>query len=100
MAHRQAFQDIDQVGMARPVAKWAAEVPAAGQIPRYLSQAYAVANAGRKGCVHLTIPVGSSSPAEGTELWGSSRRYATHLHRRARTVEPSHRAAAFWRLVR
>src|SRR5579883_1062610 len=25
MAHRQAFQDIDQVGMARPVVKWAAE---------------------------------------------------------------------------
>ena len=57
MAHRQAFQDIDQVGMARPVAKWAAEVPAAGQIPRYLAQAYTVANAGRKGAVHLTIPV-------------------------------------------
>ena len=57
MAHRQAFQDIDQVGMARPVTKWAAEVPAAAQIPRYLAQAYAVANAGRKGCVHLTVPV-------------------------------------------
>jgi len=57
MAHRQAFQDIDQVAMARPVTKWAAEVPAAAQIPRYLAQAYAVANAGRKGCVHLTVPV-------------------------------------------
>src|ERR1017187_6362029 len=36
MAHRQAFQDIDQVAMARPVVKWAAEVPAASEIPRYL----------------------------------------------------------------
>jgi acetolactate synthase-1/2/3 large subunit len=57
LAHRQAFQDIDQVGMARPAAKWAVEVPATGQIPRYLTQAYAVANAGRRGAVHLTIPV-------------------------------------------
>ena len=30
LADRQAFQDIDQVGMARPVVKWAAEVPSAG----------------------------------------------------------------------
>ena len=29
LADRQAFQDIDQVGMARPVVKWAAEVPSA-----------------------------------------------------------------------
>src|ERR1022692_2229687 len=57
LAERQAFQDIDQVGMARPVVKWAAEVPAAGEIPRYLRQAYARANAGRRGCVHLTVPV-------------------------------------------
>ena len=27
LADRQGFQDIDQVGMARPVVKWAAEVP-------------------------------------------------------------------------
>jgi acetolactate synthase I/II/III large subunit len=57
MGHRQAFQDIDQVGMARPVTKWAAEVPSTGEIPRFLAQAYAVADAGRKGCVHLTVPV-------------------------------------------
>ncbi|HEY1338418.1 MAG TPA: thiamine pyrophosphate-binding protein [Bryobacteraceae bacterium] len=57
MAHRQAFQDIDQVGMARPVVKWAAEVPSAAEIPFYLERAYAVADAGRKGAVHLTVPV-------------------------------------------
>jgi acetolactate synthase-1/2/3 large subunit len=57
MAHRQAFQDIDQVGMARPVTKWAAEPPDAGRIPFYLERAYAIANSGRKGAVHLTIPV-------------------------------------------
>ena len=57
MQHRQAFQDIDQVGMARPVAKWAAEPPDAASIPFYLERAYRIANSGRKGAVHLTIPV-------------------------------------------
>src|SRR5213593_3994706 len=54
---RGAFQDIDQVGMAKPVAKWAAEPPSAAQIPFYLGRAYQEANTGRKGAVHLTIPV-------------------------------------------
>src|ERR1017187_3421271 len=52
MAHRQAFQDIDQGGMARAVGKWAAEPPSAAQIPFYLERAYVVANTGRKGAVH------------------------------------------------
>jgi acetolactate synthase-1/2/3 large subunit len=57
LADRQAFQDIDQVGMVRPVAKWAAEVPSAREIPFYLSRAYSEANSGRRGAAHLTIPV-------------------------------------------
>ncbi len=57
LADRQAFQDIDQVGMTRPIAKWAAEVPSAQEIPFYLSRAYSEANSGRRGAAHLTIPV-------------------------------------------
>jgi acetolactate synthase-1/2/3 large subunit len=57
LADRQAFQDIDQVGMARPAVKWAAEIPDAAQIPFYLHRAYTEANSGRRGAVHLTIPV-------------------------------------------
>src|SRR6185437_16884618 len=57
LAGRQAFQDIDQIVMARPVVKWAAEPPGASQIPFYLRRAYQIANAGRRGAVHLTIPV-------------------------------------------
>ena len=77
LADRQAFQDIDQVGMVRPVVKWAAEVPAPSQIPFYLGRAYAEANAGRKGAVHLTIPVdaftsnGDSAPASIIEAMAS-----------------------------
>src|SRR5215472_13026070 len=44
MAHRQAFQDIDQVAMTRPVVKWAAEVADAGQIPSCLARAYETAD--------------------------------------------------------
>ncbi len=54
---RQAFQDIGQIEMTRPVVKWAAQPPNAAQIPFYLGRAYAEANSGRKGPVHLTIPV-------------------------------------------
>src|SRR5215475_1887503 len=48
MANRQAFQDLDQMGMARPVVKWAGEPPSAAEIPFYLERAYAAANTGRK----------------------------------------------------
>src|SRR5713101_3554000 len=54
---RGAFQDIDQIGMAKPVAKWCGQPPSAAQIPFYLGRAYQEANSGRKGAVHLTIPV-------------------------------------------
>src|SRR5580700_3997125 len=56
-ADRGAFQDIEQVNMARPVVKWAGQPPGASQIPFYLGRAYNEANSGRKGPVHLTIPV-------------------------------------------
>jgi acetolactate synthase-1/2/3 large subunit len=57
LAHRQAFQDIDQVAMARPVVKWAAEVPVAAEIFFYLVRVYVTVDVGRKGVVYLTIPV-------------------------------------------
>lgn len=57
VGERGAFQDIDQVGMTKPVVKWSAELPSVAQIPFYLGRAYQEANTGRKGAVHLTIPV-------------------------------------------
>lgn len=56
-AQRGAFQDIDQMGMARPVVKWAAEPSSAAQIPFYVGRAFSEAVSGRPGPVHLTIPV-------------------------------------------
>ena len=88
LAERQAFQDIDQVGMARPVVKWAAEVPSAGEIPFYLQRAYTEANAGRRGAVHLTIPVDvfTGSAAE-TALRGGERDAAPSCTDVARATE-------------
>lgn len=56
MGDRQGFQDIDQVGTARPIVKWAGQPPNAAQIPFYLGRAFAEANAGRRGVAHLSIP--------------------------------------------
>src|SRR3954452_11068352 len=57
LAERQAFQDIDQIGMAKPVVKWAAQPYSASQIPFYLFRAYTESSTGRMGPVHLTIPL-------------------------------------------
>jgi acetolactate synthase-1/2/3 large subunit len=57
MAGRQVFQVIDQVGMAAPVVKFAAQATQAAQIPYLLGRAWAEATAGRMGPVHLSIPV-------------------------------------------
>lgn len=57
LAGRQVFQVIDQVGMAAPVCKFAAQPANAGQIPFYLGRAYQEAVSGRMGPTHLTIPV-------------------------------------------
>src|SRR5215469_14647700 len=71
MAERQAFQDIDQVGIVRPVVKWAAEVPAASEIPFYLTRAWREANGGRRGAVHLTVPVDVfGEEGVGGRVWG------------------------------
>jgi acetolactate synthase I/II/III large subunit len=57
LAERGAFQDVDQLALARPVVKWAAQPPSAAQIPFYLVRAWTEATSGRMGPVHLTIPM-------------------------------------------
>lgn len=46
-----------QIEMARPMTKWVARTDAPGKIPAILSQALAVARAGRPGPVFVEIPV-------------------------------------------
>lgn len=57
LSGRQVFQVIDQVSMTQPVTKWSAGAVHAAEIPYLLGRAYSIANAGRRGAVHLTIPV-------------------------------------------
>ena len=53
---RGAMQEIDQVGIARPVTKGAWQVPSPQRIPEYVALAFRTALSGRQGPVHLTIP--------------------------------------------
>ena len=52
-----AMQEIDQVGMAAPVTKGAWMVPDVYRIPEYIAMAFRYALSGRRGPVHLTIPI-------------------------------------------
>ena len=54
---RGAMQEIDQVGMARPITKGAWMVTDVRRIPDMIAHALRVAYSGRRGPVHLTIPV-------------------------------------------
>ncbi len=54
---RGAMQEIDQVGMALPTCKAAWMVTDARRIPDMIATALRVAYEGRRGPVHLTIPV-------------------------------------------
>src|SRR3569623_1577896 len=46
---REAFQEINNEALIRPVAKWAAKLDAARRIPEYVARAYATAPSGRPG---------------------------------------------------
>ena len=54
---RGAMQEIDQVGMAAPTTKGAWLVADTRRIPQMIAHALRVAYSGRRGPVHLTIPV-------------------------------------------
>lgn len=54
---RGAQQEIDQVAMAAPVAKGSFMVHDARRIPDFIARAARLAFSGRRGPVHLTIPI-------------------------------------------
>ncbi|HUQ95583.1 MAG TPA: thiamine pyrophosphate-binding protein [Bryobacteraceae bacterium] len=68
LAGRQVFQVMDQSAMARPATKWSADAVSPGQLPYLLGRAYNEANSGRKGAVHLTIPVNVFAGSTETSL--------------------------------
>jgi acetolactate synthase-1/2/3 large subunit len=54
---RGAQQEIDQVGMAAPICKGSFMVHDVRRIPEFIARAMRLAFSGRRGPVHLTIPV-------------------------------------------
>ncbi len=52
-----ALQEMDQVALARPITKWAAEVNDIRKIPPMMEEAYRIATTGRPGPVHLSLPL-------------------------------------------
>jgi len=54
---RGGQQEINQVGMAEPICKGSFMVADARRIPEYIARAMRLAFSGRRGPVHLTIPI-------------------------------------------
>ena len=52
----EAFQEIDQVAVMRPITKWATRILDAKRIPELVATAYRHATSGRPGPVYLDLP--------------------------------------------
>ena len=55
--HKEAFQAVDIVEIARPVCKWAYQVKETAQLPWAFREAFRVAREGRPGPVLLDLPL-------------------------------------------
>jgi len=55
--HKEAFQAVDIVDIARPVTKWAVQVKEAAQMPWIFRRAFQVAREGRPGPVLIDLPL-------------------------------------------
>lgn len=64
------FQDLDQVGLAKPVCKYARVIDVPERIPQFVHEAFAAAISGRPGPVHLTFPVDVQEAAVHTSKRG------------------------------
>ena len=68
--HRDAFQEVDQDALFRPLTKRTWTVPATDRIPEMIREAFRVALAPRRGPVHLTLPRdGLAGTAEFPPPW-------------------------------
>lgn len=57
MLHKEAFQAVDIVEIARPVCKWAFQVKEPAQLPWVFREAFRVAREGRPGPVLIDLPI-------------------------------------------
>ncbi len=84
---RGAMQEIEQVDMARPVTKGAWLVTDPRRIPHMIAQALRLAYSGRRGPVHLTIPIDVQQQALDQ---GEVTYYQPAEYRPARDSQASH----------
>jgi tartronate-semialdehyde synthase len=62
--HKEAFQAVDIVEIARPVTKWAVQVRETAQMPWVFRQAFRMAKEGRPGPVLIDLPLNIQKGAE------------------------------------
>lgn len=55
--HKEAFQAVDIVSIAKPVTKWAVQVREPSQLPWIFREAFRVARSGRPGPVLIDLPL-------------------------------------------
>jgi tartronate-semialdehyde synthase len=55
--HKEAFQAVDIVEIAKPVTKWAVQVKETAQLPWVFRQAFRIAQEGRPGPVLIDLPL-------------------------------------------
>ena len=55
-AGTDAFQECDAVNLTKPCTKWSYQLQNVEEIPAVISEAFAVANRGKKGPVHIDMP--------------------------------------------
>lgn len=55
--HKEAFQAVDIVEIAKPVTKWAVQVKEAAQMPWIFRKAFQIAREGRPGPILIDLPI-------------------------------------------
>lgn len=55
-AGRGAFQEMDQVGMFKPITKWSNHVMDVKRIPEFINKAFRIATGGQPGPVYIDLP--------------------------------------------
>ncbi len=97
--HRDAFQELDQVAMFRPLTKWSARVPQAARIPELFRHAFRMATSGKKGPVHIDLARDLLNEDIEAELRAPARSRAEHPGA-AHSADVAAAAAALLRATR
>ena len=93
-AGRGAFQEMDQVGMFKPITKWSDHVMDVKRIPEFINKAFRIATGGQPGPVYIDLPADvlynladedegrvSEKAARGARVWPRIRRRSRKLSR-------------------